>query len=79
MSELQDRAASIESKLDAEAVQGAELTALVVELRATINSLVNDTYAKDAVNAILDKIDAKIPGIVPDAPAPDPEPEVPVE
>lgn len=70
MSELNEKADRIEAKLDAEASQGLALKEEVAGLRLKIDQLITDTYAKTEVNAILDRIEAKIPGIVPDEPAP---------
>ena len=70
MSELNEKADRIEAKLDVEASQGLALKEEVSGLRLKLDQLLTDTYAKTEVNAILDRIEGKIPGVVPDDPAP---------
>lgn len=66
MAELNERAERIEAKLDAETAQGSALKEEVAGLRLKLETLLTDTYAKAEVNEILDRIEAKIPGVVPD-------------
>lgn len=74
MSELNEKLDEIKAGLAAESEQAKALQAKIDELKAKVDVLLSDTYAKSEVNAAFDEIKAMIPGVVPDA-----APEVPAE
>lgn len=69
MSELIEKVDEIKAGLAAEAEQAKALQAKIDELKAKVDVLISDTYAKAEVNAAFDEIKSLIPGVVADAPA----------
>ena len=68
MSELIAKVDELKAGLAAEAEQAKVLVDKVVELKAKVDVLLSDTYAKAEVNAAFDEIKALIPGVVSDSP-----------